>query len=81
MINTEYDREYLFDIDAYLIEWYPTMSMVTRRAICKLAIESLDDEPIMEGIDIVVADYALGKQNLVKKEEPEKEEEKDKQDD
>lgn len=71
MINPEYDREFVFDIDEYLIEWYPSMSMTIRRSICKLAIDELDDELLHETIDVIVAEFALNKQGLTKKEEPE----------
>ena len=73
MINPEYDREFVFDIDEYLIEWYPSMSMTIRRSICKLAIDELDDELLHETIDVIVAEFALNKQGLTKKEEPEEE--------
>ena len=73
MINPEYDREFVFDIDGYLIEWYPSMSMAIRRSICKLAIDELDDELLHETIDVIVAEFALNKQGLTKKEEPEEE--------
>jgi len=77
MINPEYDREFVFDIDGYLIEWYPSMSMAIRRSICRLAIDELDDELLHETIDVIVAEFALNKQGLTKKEEPEEEEEDD----
>lgn len=71
MINPEYDREFVFDIDEYLIEWYPSMSMAIRRSICRLAIDELDDELLHETVDVIVAEFALDKQGLTKKEEPE----------
>ena len=70
MLNTEYEREFLFDIDAYLIEWYPSMDMKTRRAICTKALEVLDTEEIEAMIDEVVSIHAKEKQNITKKEEP-----------
>jgi hypothetical protein len=73
MINPEYDREFVFDIDEYLIEWYPSMSMAIRRSICRLAIDELDDELLHETVDVIVAEFALDKQGLTKKEEPEEE--------
>lgn len=73
MINPEYDREFVFDIDGYLIEWYPSMSMAIRRSICRLAIDELDDELLHETVDVIVAEFALDKQGLTKKEEPEEE--------
>lgn len=59
MMNTEYDKEFFFDIDAYLIEAYPKMNMATRRSICFLALQELDTEGLEEVVDDVVADYAI----------------------
>jgi len=69
MQNTEYEREFVFDIDEYLIEWYPSMPLSVRRSICKLALDELDGELLHETIDVIVAEFALGKQGLTKKEE------------
>ena len=59
MINADYDRDFVFDIDAYLVETYPKMNMATRRAICRLAIDSLETEEIEDSVDAVVANYAI----------------------
>ena len=74
MQSTQYEREFVFDIDEYLIEWYPSMSLAVRRSICKLALDELDDELLHETIDVIVAEFALEKQGLTKKEEEELEE-------
>ena len=74
MQSTQYEREFVFDIDEYLIEWYPSMSLSIRRSICKLALDELDDELLHETIDVIVAEFALEKQGLTKKEEEELEE-------
>ena len=71
MLNTEYDREFVFDIDAYLIEWYPSMDMKTRRAICTRSFDYLNTEELEAVVDEVVAMYALEKQNISKKEDKE----------
>ena len=68
MLNSEYDREYVFDIDAYLIEWYPSMDMQTRRSVCSNAYEFIDEETIQEAIDMTVWVYALEKLKIQKKE-------------
>ena len=81
MQNTEYEREFVFDIDGYLIEWYPSMSMTVRRSICKLALDELDGELLHDTIDVIVAEFALDKQGLTKKEEPEEEEDEEYEDD
>lgn len=75
MQSTQYEREFVFDIDEYLIEWYPSMSLAVRRSICKLALDELDDELLHETIDVIVAEFALEKQGLTKKEEEEELEE------
>ena len=54
MMNTEYDKEFFFDIDAYLIEAYPKMNMATRRSICFLALQELETEGLEEVVDDVV---------------------------
>ena len=59
MMNTEYDKEFFFDIDAYLIEAYPKMNMATRRSICFLALQELETEGLEEVMADVVADYAI----------------------
>ena len=72
MMNTEYDKEYVFDIDAYLVASYPKMNMQTRRSICALAINDwLTSEHIEEVVDAVVSDYAKNKLELNKLEDDE----------
>lgn len=66
MINTDYPKEYYFDIDAYLIEWYPKMDMPTRRSICAQALEVLDSEDLEPIVDEVINAYAKKKVNLEK---------------
>ena len=66
MINTDYPKEFFFDIDAYLIEWYPKMDMPTRRTICARALEWLDSDGLEDVVDEVVSDYAKEKQNITK---------------
>ena len=68
MLNTEYDRTFMFDIDAYLIEWYPSMDMKTRRAVCTKAFDYLDSEELEAVVDEVVSLHAKEKQNITKKE-------------
>ena len=68
MINTEYTKEFYFDIDAYLIEWYPKMNQATRRTICFQSLEWLTSDELEAVVDVVVDDYAKDKQGLTKKE-------------
>ena len=70
MQNTEYAKEYYFDIDQYLIEKYDQMNLATRRAICSLALGAIDDEIVEGMIDEVVAQYAIDKLNFRKPEDP-----------
>jgi hypothetical protein len=59
MLNTNYQREYFFNIDDYLINNYSLMNLETRRAICSIALGAIDDELLEKMIDQVVADYAI----------------------
>ena len=68
MINTEYTKEFFFDIDAYLIEWYPKMNQATRRTICFQSLEYLTSDDLEAVVDVVVDDFAKDKQGLTKKE-------------
>ena len=61
MLNTEYERHYTYDIDAYLIDTYPLMDLTTRRSICRLALEEINNEMIEEAIDEVASMYAMDK--------------------
>tara|TARA_Y100000289_G_C3895791_1_gene136437 strand:+ start:216 stop:431 length:216 start_codon:yes stop_codon:yes gene_type:complete len=70
MLNTEYERHYTYDIDAYLISTYPLMDLTTRRSICRLALEEINDEMLEEAIDEVAAMHAI---TQMKWSEPEKE--------
>ena len=71
MMNTEYVKEFYFDIDAYLIEWYPKMNQTTRRTICFQSLEYLTSDELEAVVDVVVDDYAKDKQGLTKKESEE----------
>ena len=66
MINPDYPKEFFFDIDGYLIEWYPKMDMATRRTICAKSLEWLDSDELEAVVDEVVSDYAKEKQNISK---------------
>ena len=71
VLKTDYDREYYFNIDEYLIANYPTMNMDTRRSVCRLALQTIDDELLEDSIDMCVAHYAQTKLKLEKKEDDE----------
>ena len=68
MLNTEYEREFIYNIDDYLIANYPKMTLTVRRAICRTAWDYIDEEIIEDAIDTAVADYALEKLDIAKKE-------------
>ena len=59
MLNTEYERHYTYDIDAYLIANYPLMDLTTRRSICRLALEEINDEMLEEAIDEIASMHAV----------------------
>jgi len=67
--NSDYDREFSYDMDTYLIENYPSMNMATRRSVCSLAFEWIDTEFIEDAIDACVGHYAKDKLNISKKED------------
>jgi len=67
MLKTDYEREFTFNIDDYLIEWYPTMGLAVRRAICTRSLEQFETDYLEETVDTVVSDYCIEQQNLAKK--------------
>lgn len=66
MLNTEYDREFIFDVDAYLIENYKSMTLKIRRSICAQIYDWIDEEVIQDSIDSCVANYAMEQLELQK---------------
>jgi hypothetical protein len=70
-VNSDYNREFTYDMDAYLIEAYPSMNMATRRSVCALAFDWIDTELIEDAIDACVSHYAKEKLKISKKEEDE----------
>ena len=73
MLNSEYDRHYTFDIDAYLIENYSQMDMTTRRSVCQLVLSDIEDEMIEMAIDEFAAQHAITKLAWIPPEESDKE--------
>ena len=69
MQNPNYEREFTYDMDAYLIENYPLMNMATRRSVCNLAFDWIDIELIEDAIDECINHYAKDKLNILKKED------------
>ena len=72
MLNSEYDRDYVFDVDAYLIENYSLMDMSTRRTVCQLVLSEMDDELIQIAVDEFVAEHAIQTMAWIPPEEPDK---------
>tara|TARA_R110001592_G_scaffold15010_1_gene66174 strand:- start:2858 stop:3082 length:225 start_codon:yes stop_codon:yes gene_type:complete len=68
-VNPDYDREFSFDINSYLVENYPVMNMATRRSICSLSLEWLDTDDLENVVDEVVSHYAKDQLKLLKKEQ------------
>lgn len=73
-VKSDYEREFIFDIDAYLIENYPTMTMAIRRSVCAMALEQLETETLEWIVDGCVSEYAQIQLQLQKKEEEEEDE-------
>ena len=73
-VKNDYEREYIFDIDAYLIDNYPKMTMAIRLSVCAMTLEELDSESLEFVVDDCVSEYAKTQLLLQKKEEEEKDE-------
>jgi len=73
-VKTDYEREYIFDIDAYLIDNYPSMTMAIRCSVCAMALDQLESESLEFIVDDCVSEYARTQLQLQKKEEEEKDE-------
>ena len=72
MQKTDYNKVFEFDINRYLIDWYPSMNMKTRAAICHLALTRwLYEDVHYEVVDNCIAEYAMSELNILKKEEKE----------
>ena len=56
---SEYDGDYVFNVDKYLITTYPTMSKPDRRALCSKVSSDIDTEVIEELVDGIVLQYLL----------------------
>ena len=72
MLNEEYDREFVFDVNQYLIDNYK-MTLPMRKSICSQMYDWIDVEAIENDIDSLVADYAMKKAGIQRKEDPEEE--------
>ena len=72
MINEEYDREFTFDVNQYLIDNYK-MTLPMRKSICSQMYEWIDTESIESDIDSLVANFAMKKAGIERKEDPEEE--------
>ena len=75
VVKTEYDREFIFDIDAYLIASYPKMTMAIRRSVCNMALGELGSDFLEEIVDECVAEYAQTKLDILKKDDETEDEE------
>ena len=63
--NYEFDSHIYFDVNSYLIEAYPKMSLADRRAICSRAISEIDTEMIQTEVDAIVGGYAIDKLKFI----------------
>jgi hypothetical protein len=73
MLNEDYDREFVFDVNQYLIDNYK-MTLPMRKSICAQMYDWIDVEAIENDIDSLVADYAMKKAGIERKEDPEEDE-------
>jgi hypothetical protein len=73
-VKTDYERDFIFDIDAYLIDNYPSMTMAIRRSVCAMALEQLESYELEIFVDECVSEYSKTQLQLQKKEEEEEEE-------
>ena len=72
MLNEEYEREFVYDVNQYLIDNYK-MTLPMRKSICAQMYDWIDVEAIEDDIDSLVADYAMKKAGIERKEDPEEE--------
>lgn len=61
MMNDDFESEYFFDVNDYLLESYPLMSLPDRRAICAIALREIEEENLQEQVDGVIWQYSLEK--------------------
>ena len=72
MLNEEFDREFVYDVNQYLIDNYK-MTLPMRKSICSQIYDWIDVEAIENDIDSLVADYAMKKAGIERKEDPKEE--------
>ena len=65
----EYDGEYVYNVDKYLIDNYPSIGKSARRALCTWVRNNLDDELIEAEIDRILGAYAIDLQGWTPEEE------------
>ena len=70
----EFDGEYVFDINQYLIGAYPSMNLPARRGVCEWVRAQLDEDEITDQIDAIVREYALNEQGWKPEEDDDDEE-------
>ena len=69
------DGDYYFDINQYLIETYPKMTLPVRRGVCDWVRSQLDEDVITDEIDAIVREYVLHQQGWKPEEEDDDDEE------
>lgn len=64
--NYEFESHICFDVNAYLIEAYPKMSLADRRAISSVAISEIDIAQLLQSeVDAIVGGYAIDKLKFI----------------
>ena len=72
MLNEEYEKEFVFDVNQYLIDNYK-MTLTMRKSICSQMYDWIDIEAIESDIDSLVADFGMRQAGIERKEDSEEE--------
>ena len=59
----DFDGDYTFDIDKYLIKNYPRMDKPSRRAVCAKVQADFDQDIVTDEIDAILLQYLLEQQD------------------
>lgn len=70
---SDHDGDYVYNIDKYLIDNYPSINKPSRRALCDWVRSNLDDEIIENEIDLILGQYAIDLQGWTPEESDDEE--------
>ena len=77
VMKHEFDSEFIYDVNSYLLENFPRMPLADRRAICALCLSNLDAEDLEAQIFNEALRYAEVKANWGYEEPTDEEESSD----